>query len=155
MTGAIRIRRGRPDEADALSAMARRAKASWSYPPAWLAQWEAELAFAPEYIASQIVWVAECDGRLAGVLALEPRADGWTIDRLWVDPGAQGAGVGRRLVDEARAHAAREPRGDIDVLSDPYAEAFYLRLGAVRDGEVSAPMPGAPGRTLPRLVIAV
>jgi GNAT superfamily N-acetyltransferase len=155
MTASVRIRKGRADEAGALSALARRAKASWGYPEAWLAEWHAELAFTAGDIASGHVWVAERDGELAGVIALEARAGGWTIDRLWVDPSAQGAGIGRLLVAEARAHAAREPRGDIDVLSDPYAEAFYLRLGAVRDGDVPAPMPGAPDRRLPRLVLAV
>lgn len=155
MSVEVRVRRGRPDEAPALTALARRAKASWGYPDAWLAQWDDELAFTPAYIASEHVWVAEADGRIAGVLALETRDEGWTIDRLWVDPDAQGAGIGRLLVAEALAHARREPRGDIDVLSDPFAEPFYLKLGAARAGEVAAPMPGAPDRTLPRLVFTV
>ncbi len=149
------VRPARPDEAAVLSALAQRAKASWGYPAAWLAQWKAELAFLPDYITAERVWVADADGRVAGVLALEQREGGWTIDRLWVDPDAQGAGVGRRLVTEAIAHASRERRGDIDVLSDPYAEPFYLKLGAVREGQVAAPMPDAPDRTLPRLVIKV
>ena len=149
------VRPARPDEAAVLRALALRAKATWGYPDAWLAQWERELAFQPEYIAAERVWVADADGRVAGVLALGQRDGGWTIDRLWVDPEVQGAGVGRRLVAEAIAHASREPRGDIDVLSDPYAEPFYLKLGAVREGEVAAPMPDAPDRTLPRLVFKV
>lgn len=37
------------------------------------------------------------------------------------------------------------------MLSDPFAEAFYLRLGARRVGSVPAPMPGAPERLLPEL----
>lgn len=35
--------------------------------------------------------------------------------------------------------------------SDPFAEPFYLKLGARRIGAVPAPMPGAPGRVLPVL----
>jgi hypothetical protein len=35
------------------------------------------------------------------------------------------------------------------ILSDPYAEPFYLKLGARRIGEVASPMEGAPSRTLP------
>jgi hypothetical protein len=40
------------------------------------------------------------------------------------------------------------------VLSDPFAAPFYIRMGAVQIGEVSAPMPEAPNRTLPLLELA-
>lgn len=148
----VRIRPGRPDEADALTALALRSKASWNYPAAWLERWAEELAFDAGYLAAHRVRVAETDGVLAGVLALEERPDGWEIERVWVDPSAQGLGVGRALVGDALAHAARVHRGDVTVLSDPYAESFYLHLGAIRISEARAPMPGAPDRTLPRLV---
>lgn len=153
MSRDVRIRSARPEEAGALTALALRAKASWNYPAAWLARWEAELAFDPAYISAHRVRVAEAGDVLAGVLALEERPDGWEIERLWVDPAAQGLGAGRALVDDAVAHAARERRGDVTVLSDPHAEAFYRRLGATRIGDVPAPMPGAPDRVLPRLVL--
>lgn len=148
----VRIRPARPDEAGALTALAVRAKASWNYPAAWLEQWAEELAFDAAYVAAHRVRVAETGGILGGVLALEERPDGWEMERVWVDPAAQGLGVGRALVDDALAHAARVRRGDVTVLSDPHAEAFYQRLGAVRVGETPAPMPGSPDRTLPRLV---
>lgn len=151
MRDRVHIRAGKPDDAATLTAIARRAKASWGYDAAWLDQWHDELAFSEAYLHVARVWVAEVEGAPAGVLALEPRPDGWSIDRLWVEPDAQGLGIGRALVECARA-AAAESRGELDVLSDPYAEAFYLKLGARRAGEVSAPMPGAPDRVLPRLV---
>lgn len=152
MSRDVRIRSARPEEAGALTALARRAKASWNYPPAWLAQWEAELAFDAPYVSAHRVRVAEVGDALAGVLALEERREGWEIERLWVDPAAQGLGVGRALVDDALAHAGRERRGDVRVLSDPHAESFYRRLGATRIGDVPAPMPDAPDRVLPKLV---
>ena len=96
--------------------------------------------------------VAETGDAIAGVLALEERPEGWELKRVWVDPSAQGLGVGRALVDDGLAHAAHARRGDVTVLSDPHAEAFYRRLGAARIGETPAPMPGAPDRALPRLV---
>lgn len=148
----VRIRPARQDEADALTALAIRSKASWNYPAAWLEQWAEALAFDPAYLSAHRVRVAETGDALAGVLALEERPEGWELERVWVDPSAQGLGVGRALVDDALAHAARVRRGDVTVLSDPHAEAFYRRLGAAPLGEEPAPMPGAPDRTLPRLV---
>lgn len=143
------LRQAQPGDEGPLSAIARRAKASWGYPEAWLERWHDELAFGPAYFEEHQVWVADVAGRTAGVLALARSAEGWTIDRLWVDPDAQGLGVGRALVEHARAFAAGHV---VDVLSDPHAEPFYLKLGARRDGEIPAPMPGSPDRILPRLV---
>jgi GNAT superfamily N-acetyltransferase len=154
MTPPLTIRGARADEADVLSAVARRAKASWGYPQSWLDQWHEELAFTPAYLREHRVWVAESAGAPAGVLALESRPGGWSIDRLWVDPSAQGLGVGRALVDRA-LDIARATGGDVDVLSDPHAEAFYLKLGARRAGEEPAPMPDAPNRILPRLIFSL
>lgn len=147
----VRIRNARPDEAETLSSVALRAKASWGYPAAWLDQWREELQFTSDYLRAERVWVADVDGEAAGVIALEPRAGGWSIERLWIDPGVQGLGIGRALVERALA-AAAETGGEIEVLSDPHAEPFYLKLGARRAGEAAAPMPGAPARVLPRLL---
>lgn len=143
------IRKARLDDADRLSAIARRAKASWGYPEAWLNSWHDELSFTSAYLAEHDVWVAETGGSATGVIALERSPEGWTIDRLWVEPAAHGLGVGRALVEHARTFAAGHV---VDVLSDPSAEPFYLKLGARRAGQVPAPMPGAPDRILPRLV---
>lgn len=43
----------------------------------------------------------------------------------------------------------------VTVLFDPFAEAFYQRLGARRVGAVPAPMPQAPERVLPQLEFAL
>ena len=153
MSREFRIRDACPEDAACLTALARRAKASWEYPAAWLDQWAAELAFEPAYLSAHRVRVAESGGLVVGVAALEPRPAGWEIERLWVDPAAQRLGIGRALVDDALAHAARHG-GRVTVLSDPQAEPFYVRLGAIRIGTEPAPMPGAPERALPRLAFA-
>lgn len=119
MTPAVVIRDAHADDVSALSAIARRAKASWGYPEAWLEAWRDELSFTAAYLADHQVWVAETGGRAAGVIALERPVAGWTIDRLWVDPGAQGLGIGRALVERALAFVGAA--GAVDVLSDPPA----------------------------------
>lgn len=144
------IRDARREDAERLSAIARDAKASWGYPAEWLDRWRDELTFTAAYLEVHQTWVAETGGVACGVIALQPSAAGVTIDRLWVDPGAQGLGVGRALVAHALTTAGAA--GPVDVLSDPHAEPFYLKLGFRRAGEIPAPMPGAPHRILPRLI---
>ena len=68
---------------------------------------------------------------------------------MFVAPGAQGHGLGRQLFNHAAAVAKARRFSYFQIVSDPHAEAFYLKLGAVRCG--SAPSDLSPGRLLPVL----
>ena len=143
------IRSARPDESAALTELARAAKASHGYPPEWLRQWEPELQLTPDYLGAHRVFVAERRHVVTGVVALEERPVGWSLEHLWVDPAMQNQGVGRALVLHALATARALKPGPVTLTADPGAAAFYERLGARRVGEQPAPMPGEPGRALP------
>lgn len=145
------IRRAAPCEAPALTELARAAKASWGYPPQWLAQWAADLLITPEYIEAQDVFVATLDGRIIGMAALEVTAKDTSLEHAWINPGYHGRGLGAALVREVLAAAAGRGVSTVRVVSDPFAEPFYLRLGATLRGAVPAPMPGCPDRVLPEL----
>jgi hypothetical protein len=59
------------------------------------------------------------------------------------------SGVGARMFDHAVATLRAADAHVLRIASDPYAEGFYLRMGARRVGE----WPSTPsGRTLPLLV---
>ena len=71
------------------------------------------------------------------------------LEKLFVDPGAMGRGIGRALFTWA-IDAARERGGRVLVIeADPQAVPFYQRLGAVPAGH--APSASIPGRALPVL----
>ena len=53
------------------------------------------------------VRVAERDGAVLGVLVLIPERDAMLLDNVAVDPGAQGSGLGRRMLE----HAEQAARG--------------------------------------------
>jgi GNAT superfamily N-acetyltransferase len=144
------IRRAVPEDADALSELAHRAKAHWGYPANWMRHWDAQLTIIPGYLELHDVWVAEQDGTIIGMCALEDRGDRWHLEHVWVEPAAHGRGVGRALVMQALQEARLRHDGVVELLADPFASGFYERLGARRAGDVPAPMPGARDRTLPR-----
>ena len=74
------------------------------------------------------VWVAEIGGSLVGFALVE----GPELTALYVDPPAQGAGVGSALLAEAQAAGARELR----VLdANGLAREFYAARGWRDDGE--------------------
>ncbi|HEY0876448.1 MAG TPA: GNAT family N-acetyltransferase [Vicinamibacterales bacterium] len=145
------IRKAMPSEAPVLTELARAAKASWGYPPHWLEQWAPDLLITPEYIETQDVFVATLDGRIVGMTAIGVGGNGATLEHAWINPGFHGRGLGAALVRQALTAAASRGASTVHVVSDPFAEPFYLRLGATRRGGLPAPMPGCPDRVLPHL----
>jgi ribosomal protein S18 acetylase RimI-like enzyme len=143
----IEIRRAVPSDSERATELARAAKAHWQYPAEWLATWQVDLAITAEMIDRHPTFVACIEGNVVGVCQLQ-EADGRAmLEHVWVDPEVHGRGVGRALVQHARAAAP----GIMMVVADPNAVGFYIKLGARRVGDVAGPMPGAPERTLPLL----
>ena len=142
------IRRAVAGDAAGLTALARRAKADYGYPPEWLKLWEPELTITAAYIAANRVFVATIDGAPVGMCAAEDRSLSWTLEHVWVEPVHQGMRVGAALVKHALAEIRLVRPGMVQVASDPHATGFYEALGATKAGTAPAPMPGAPGRTL-------
>lgn len=143
----IEIRRATSHDAERATEIARIAKAHWGYPAEWLAAWDNELTFSAHDIDRNPTFVASVEGEVVGVCQLQEGEVGAVLDHVWVDPAHHRRGVGRALVQHALGAAA----GVIAVIADPNAERFYIKLGARRVAEVSAPMPGAPERRLPLL----
>jgi predicted N-acetyltransferase YhbS len=150
----VTLRAATPADAAAVTAVARAAKAHWGYPPAWMEAWDGELTMTPEYLERHRAWCAVVSGDVVGFCALEEQGESWQLEYLWVSPGHHGSGIGRALVQAARAEAARVRPAEIRVVSDPHALPFYERLGARRVGSLPAPMPGAPERALPVLLLS-
>lgn len=86
-------------------------------------------------------WVAARDRRVVGAAIALCREGVWGLSLLVVDPGEQGSGVGRALLEGAAAHGG-EARGRIVLSSpDPRALSAYLGLGLTMH-----PAAGAQGR---------
>jgi len=146
----IRIRPARPDEAAALTGLVLRSKAHWGYGEDFLALCREELALRPEELETLRAHVAERDGGpLLGVFTIRGAPPDGILEHLYVEPSAMGLGVGRMLLRAAREIARSSGFSALLIHSDPNAEAFYLREGAVRAGSV--PSGSIPGRMLPLL----
>lgn len=146
------IRRAEPDEAAALTAIAHAAKRHWGYPDAWIAEWRDALTLAPAYILGHAVFVAVEEDEPRGFYALSMEDGLAELDHLWMEPGWMGRGLGRALFEHAVATARAAGAARLQIDSDPHAEAFYLRMGARRTGEIPADVDGVH-RVLPRLEV--
>jgi GNAT superfamily N-acetyltransferase len=78
---------------------------------------------------SQRCWVAEDGGRLVAFVASIVRGDDWFLSSLFVEPTAQGRGVGRALLDRAWGVAAR--RRTLTDAVQPVSNGLYGRRGLI------------------------
>ncbi len=155
MAASFELRPAEPQESAALSALALRSKAHWGYGPEFMAKCVGPLTISPETIASGMVMAAQCSrsSDLFGVCHLSVTGKHASLEKLFVDPGAMGLGVGRALFAWAAETARDAGCSSMVIESDPDAEPFYERMGAVRGGE--APSEVIPGRMLPMLVLRI
>lgn len=148
----MQVRTAKSDEGPVLSSVAREAKASWGYPPAWMDHWADELTISEDYIVRHDVLVAEENRHVAGFVALEHDNDHVELSHLWVRPARQGRGVGKALVLAAAAQAKERGCTSLRVVSDPHAVPFYRHMGARQVGWVDASF-GQVDRRLPVLLL--
>lgn len=143
------LRRARPGEAAAITALAVRSKRLWGYSDAFMTRVEPGLLVTEADIGEQHVAVLEDDGRLLGYCRVSDRGDHAELEDLFIDPSCIARGHGRRLFRHALSVARGLGRAQMEWDSDPFAEPFYLRLGATRIGETESQL--IPGRMLPRM----
>jgi GNAT superfamily N-acetyltransferase len=151
MHAPLQFRRALIADAALLSGIARAAKQYWGYPPEWMEAWAEVLTITPEYLQAQPVCVAEQAGQAVGFFGLRGAEDGWHLEHLWVRPAFVRRGYGRELFTEARRLARQAGATELLIKSDPNAEAFYLRMGAVRTGQEVYLLLGRIRRELPEL----
>lgn len=138
----------------ALSALALRSKAHWGYDAAFLGACRAELTLTPETLQTHDVWMVEAQRQPIGFYSLGDlggaEAD---LVHLFVAPEAIGTGVGQALWAHAVARARAQGYASLRIESDPYAEAFYRKMGAERVGWSTSSVQ--PGRSLPLLTFSL
>lgn len=151
----MHIRPARPDEADALAALAWDAKGSWGYGLDQLEAWRDDLTPSAASIRAQPTYVAEADGEIAGFCQVDMSANPVELAHLWVAPAFMRRGVGRTLLHHAGRQLAMAGVDALHIDADPHAEPFYAACGAVRVGLLPAPAVGEPGRVRPQLRLSV
>jgi N-acetylglutamate synthase-like GNAT family acetyltransferase len=107
------------------------------------------MAIAPDAIAKFPFYVLDEDGGITGFYGLSGQPPRGEIEFLFVQPESVRTGRGRRLARHFLALARSLGFEEMDVSADPFAEGFYLAMGATRIGD--APSDAIPNRLIPRL----
>ena len=150
-----RFRPARPDELEAITALAIRSKRFWGYGDEFMAVLTPELTFRQADLEDERtrVEVLESDGRLVGALRMRRRTELAYLEDLWIDPDDIGHGYGRIGFERACEIGRCWGKGVMELEADPHAEPFYLHLGAVRVG--MSPVAVVPGRAVPLMRVAL
>lgn len=127
------IRALRIEELDFVSGLAVRSKGHWGYSQDFLDACKEELSITPcEFHNSKFHFrVMEHKNRIIGYYAvchLDPNT--YELDALFVEPAFIGKGVGKKLMDHAKALVTELAGTKITLQAEPRAEPFYLKAGA-------------------------
>jgi len=129
----------------------------WKYPEEYMELWKNELTISAAYIRDNLVYVAEVDGKVIGVLSIhEQEKDRWMdqvfvqrgfwLDNLFILPEFIGQGVGKLLFQFAQDLCRDRGISSLYLFSDPNARGFYSKAGAKYIKETPSTIKG---RTLP------
>jgi GNAT superfamily N-acetyltransferase len=147
----MKLRSPQEHELEALSALCLRSKAVWGYDQAFLDACRAELTIRFEELETTAICVAEHDGALVGVTQITIAGDTAELQKMFVEPGAIGLGIGKALFAWASSKAKALGARHLTIDADPGAVGFYRKMGAIERGTV--PSDSIPGRMLPRLEV--
>ena len=133
----------------ALSELCIHSKASWGYSEDFMRACAEELSFASSDFEESFILVAERGSQVCGVAQLsEPSSlsvsylqKGGSIAilelvKLFIHPNSFHKGVGHKLFFSCVTRAQQLGASDLLIVSDPYAQVFYEKMGAELKGHV-------------------
>lgn len=143
------FRPARPDDLEAVTALAKRSKRYWGYSDEFMAALDAELTFRQADLddVRTRVEVLEVEGKIVGAVRMRRRTELAYLEDLWIEPSAIGHGYGRFGFERACQIGREWGKGVMELEADPNAEAFYRHLGCQRVW--MSPVTSVPGRSVP------
>ena len=146
----IQIRPASVDERETLSELGLRSKAYWGYSAEFMAACREEMTLTVEDFENPDFqpFAAEQGCNIVGYYALNKLSDtDVELEALFVDPEQIGKGIGRMMLDHAKATARSNGSTTMIIQGDPNAARFYEKAGCIKIGERES--GSIPGRFLP------
>lgn len=145
----VKIRAANSNDSATLTDLALRSKAYWGYSKQFIALCEAELTISENYIANHPVYLLEKEKKIIAFFSFSLKKD--ELAMFFVDPNYIGQGIGKLLWTNMIKKAQALNIKQLTIDSDPFAEGFYLKMGAKKIGKT--PSTVFPNRYLPLLKV--
>jgi hypothetical protein len=143
----IKFRSATDEECPALSDLMLRSKSHWDYDADFIEACRQDLTITPDWLQLNSGFVAERAGMAIGFFGISMDGSTAHVEHFFVAIEAIGSGAGKLMWAEYLHQAALRDADRIEIEAEPYAEAFYHRMGAVTIGQ--CPSTVFPGRMLP------
>jgi GNAT superfamily N-acetyltransferase len=149
----LSIRRANPCEAEALTELAIRSEAYWSYDSEYMESFKAVYAVTGEFIKDNSTFVLEQDGQLIGFYGILKEKLQVSLEYFFIKPEYIGQGYGKLLWKHVVDYCKSVPIHEFSIVTSPQAKEFYSKMGAVCTGEVESLL--RKGRKIPSLTCRV
>lgn len=142
------IRQPFENEIDDLTSLAMKSKSYWGYDYTFMRTCVEELTVTKNHLNHHTIFAAESRKHLIGFYILQ-EIDEASIEMtfMFVDPKYIGTGLGKLLFKHAASQAKEAGYKNIIIQSDPFAGAFYEKMGCKKIGKKAS--GSIPGRDLP------
>lgn len=141
-----------PNECDTLWQLALRSKQHWGYDDDFINACRDELKVTPEKLAEpqNTYRIGIVEETIVGFYCLtDLQGKAGEVDALFLDPKFIGKGLGKYFWEDLIATGKQLGFSHFTIDSEPYAEQFYLKMGAIKVGET--PSGSIEGRCIPQL----
>jgi GNAT superfamily N-acetyltransferase len=132
----ITIEKPRPEDAAELTNVIIASKSHWGYPEEWLDLWQEELTITPDAIRSREFFVGSNEKEVVFIYSVRHISENnYELEDCWVAPQYIGQGYGKILFEHLKTTLKSLHCSKLRIVSDPHAEGFYRKMGAIRIGE--------------------
>jgi N-acetylglutamate synthase-like GNAT family acetyltransferase len=129
------------------------AKRYWGYSDELMDVWLPELLLKPEDFDKRTIWVIKKEKQIIAISSLVFLSNGiCELEDFWISPAHMGGGIGRKMFQFIINHLEEIKAVKLVIISDPNAEAFYNKMGAIKV-DLFASKPA--GRMLPIMELLV
>lgn len=147
------IRKALVHEYGKLTDTAVKSEAYWGYDSEYMNKFRSYYSVSEDFIKSNPVYVIEEGSNIIGFYGLMTKNNETELEYLFIAPQYIGQGFGKVLWN----HMVNLCRGlgisELEIVTSPQAEAFYIKMGAIHTGEVESLLK--KGRIIPKLIYRV
>jgi len=103
-------------------------KKHWGYSQELIELWLDDLTITTDYFPKVHIYKLVIESQIVGFCAISENAENYEVDHLWVLPEFIGKGWGKELLNTSLQKSVVKDKS-INVVADPFAEAFYVSQG--------------------------
>ncbi|WP_346961961.1 GNAT family N-acetyltransferase [Clostridium sp.] len=149
----INIRRAKVGEASILTNIAINSEAYWGYDEEYMESFKDTYGVSENYISNYPTFLIEDNQIIIGFYSFLMNAGETELEYFFINPDYIGKGYGKLLWNHVIENAKSLNIKQLEIVTSPEAIDFYIKMGAVKIGEVESLVK--VGRKIPRLIYKV